>query len=89
MNEVEALIVARAANMADHDGVALQIVHIFGAANQLTAELGSARDRLIGQPGLIADTLSDPAEAEVEVASANEPVAAAESAPAKSTRKTK
>lgn len=63
MSDIENLIATRAAAMADHDGVAVQIVHIFGAANQLTVELGTARDRLIGKPGLLADTLSDLADA--------------------------
>lgn len=58
MSDIDTLIVARAAAMAEKDGVGVQIVHVFGAANQLTAELGEARDRLINHPGQIADTLS-------------------------------
>lgn len=58
MNEIEALIVWRAAKMAESDGVGVQVVHVHGAASQLSAELGSARDRLISHPGEIADVLA-------------------------------
>jgi hypothetical protein len=57
MNELETLIVKRAAAMAEKDGVGVQIVHVFGAASQINAEIGSARDRLISHPGQIADVL--------------------------------
>lgn len=57
MTELETLIVARAAAMAQSDGVGVQIVHVFGATNQISAELATARDRLIAHPGLIADVL--------------------------------
>lgn len=80
MNDVENLIAARAAAMAEHDGVGVQVVHIFGAANQLTVEVGSSRDRLIGQPGLLADVLSDLADAEARDASDIDPVTAAREA---------
>lgn len=58
MNEIETLIVRRAAEMAEKDGVGVQIVHVFGATSQLSAALAEARDRLINHPGQIADTLS-------------------------------
>lgn len=58
MSEIETLIVRRAAEMAEKDGVGVQIVHVFGATSQLSAALAEARDRLINHPGQIADTLS-------------------------------
>lgn len=58
MNEIETLIVRRAAEMAEKDGVGVQIVHVFGATSQLSAALAEARDRLINHPGQIADTLA-------------------------------
>lgn len=58
MNEIETLIVRRAAEMAEKDGVGVQIVHVFGATSQLSAALAETRDRLINHPGQIADALS-------------------------------
>lgn len=58
MSEIETLIVRRAAEMAEKDGVGVQIVHVFGATSQLSAALAETRDRLINHPGQIADTLS-------------------------------
>ena len=47
MNAIEQLISDRAESMAAHDGFPVSVVHLHGAANQLQAELISARDRLI------------------------------------------
>jgi hypothetical protein len=58
MSDIENLIVRRAAGMAEKDGVGVQVVHVFGATSQLSAEMAEARDRLIHHPGQIADTLS-------------------------------
>lgn len=62
--DVLKLLTARAAAMAEHDGVAVAVVHIFGASNDIVADVGTARDALIGKPGLLADVLSDIADAE-------------------------
>lgn len=72
MSEIDTLIVRRAAEMAEKDGVAVQIVHVFGATSQLAAALAEARDRLINHPGQIADTLSNLFDAD-EAASAAVP----------------
>jgi hypothetical protein len=61
--DVLKLLSARAAAMAEHDGVAVAVVHIFGASNDIVADVGTARDALIGKPGLLADMLSDMADA--------------------------
>jgi len=63
--DVEKLLAARAARMADHDGVGVALVHIFGAANDVMTDLLTARDSLIGQPGRLADMLSDMADADM------------------------
>lgn len=62
--DVLKLLTARASAMAEHDGVAVAVVHIFGASNDIVADVGTARDALIGKPGLLADILSDLADAE-------------------------
>lgn len=49
-NEIEALILARAGAMAEHDGGVVSRVYIVGAANQLQTELLHARDALLLPP---------------------------------------
>jgi len=55
---IETLLTDRASAMAQHDGVAPSTVHFHGAANQLQAELLTARDRLISQPATAAEIVA-------------------------------
>jgi hypothetical protein len=69
------LILAKAAEKALHDGVAVTIVHLHGAANDLVGEIAREKDALIAafRPVVI-----PPAEPEVETpiaAGAEEPPA--------------
>lgn len=44
---VDELVLARAAAMAEQDGIPVGTVHIMGAAGHLQADIISARDRLL------------------------------------------
>lgn len=66
-DEIESLIAARAAAMAQHDGAPVSAVHIVGAVNGLQGELLAARDRLLNPKPPAAEPVAEPA--------AEEPVA--------------
>ncbi|CAN5576767.1 hypothetical protein BH10PSE14_BH10PSE14_06700 [soil metagenome] len=92
---IDDLILARAADMVEHNGGAIGPAFIMGAASQLQAEIISARDRLLSAPagaahvGAIdaADATDEAPEAvaeaaPAEVAAANEGTEASAPAPA-------
>lgn len=85
---IEQLLKARADEMAAHDGVAATTTHVHGAANQLQAELISARDRLIHHAGSEHAPTRPATTAQPEpAAAAEEPVVETAAAPKKRTAK--
>jgi hypothetical protein len=83
MTTIKTLLLERAGAMATQDGVPVGAVHLHGAANQLQAELLSARDHLIHAPPAPAAAVADQVQSEGAAAPAEAPAAEATAAPAK------
>lgn len=77
-NTIDDLILARAAEMAAHDGAPVSPTHIFGAAGHLQPELIAARDRLMNAAGIPAAGSEASQAAVVDVVVEAAPVADAE-----------
>ena len=61
LERLTALLREKAEANAAHDGVPVGIVHLHGAAHELTALLAQIRDRLIGERGRLAVPVEAPA----------------------------